>query len=118
MCNHIPRGYEFSRYLAGFPRQLRYIGILAVQAAEVAAYSGYGIGKAARQKMKKWFLLNGIDISGHQASIYQSHELIILVFPYPAYSSLSRPDTALLMAKVALHIAVELFPELGLSNLL
>ena len=52
LCNYSLWGNEFSRYPTGFPGQLRDVCILAVQAAKVAAYGSYGIGEAARQKMK------------------------------------------------------------------
>jgi hypothetical protein len=69
-----------------------------MMAAEVAAYSCNGIGEASRQEMIEGLLLNRIGIGRYQTSIYQGHELIVLVFPDTAYSSLARPYAALLMA--------------------
>jgi hypothetical protein len=110
--------YEFSRNLAGFSGQLRDICVLAMQAAEVAAYGGYGISEAAGQKMIEWLLLNGIGVGRDQTSVYQGHELSVLIFPDAAYSSLARPDAALLVAEAALNIAFQLIPEQGIFNCL
>jgi hypothetical protein len=54
-------------------RKLGDICVLAVQTAEVAAYSGYGVGQAAGKEMKEWLLFNGILIGSNEVSIDQRH---------------------------------------------
>ncbi|VVB71039.1 Uncharacterised protein [uncultured archaeon] len=113
---HLLRRHELPRYSTGLSWHLGDIRILAVQAAEVAARGGYGIGQAAGHKMEEGLLLNGICVSSYEVSVNQGHQLSFLILPNAADSSLARAYAAELVAEAALHIAVQLLPELRLTS--
>jgi hypothetical protein len=60
---------------------LRYVGILAKKAFEIASYRGDGVGTAARQEMKQGFFLDWIRMPGYDLPIDKAHEDPLLVFP-------------------------------------
>jgi hypothetical protein len=80
--HHLFWGNKIAGYFASFSWQLRYIGILAVEAAEIAAHCGYRIGKASRQEMKERFLLDWVNVGSHEVSVGESHKPAILILPH------------------------------------
>ena len=68
--------------------------VLAVEAHEIAARSGNGIGPGAREKVEQGLFLNGIDVFSHDPAVIKAVEGAVLVFPDVAEAPLPRIDFA------------------------
>jgi hypothetical protein len=60
--------------------------VLAMEASEIATYSGYGKRSAAWLKMKKWFFLYRVNILRNEFFIDKCIKCASNVFPHATYS--------------------------------
>lgn len=84
-------------------RRLRYLIVLTVEAAQVAARAGDGEALCARHKSAERLFLYRVDGDGARSSVGQRVELAADVFPTPAASALPFRYQATVGAKVAPH---------------
>jgi hypothetical protein len=88
--------------------------VLAMEAPEVAAHGGNGIGTGPGQEMKERLFLNGIDILGDDPAVYEAVKGAVPVFPYAANPSFARIDFAFMRAQMAMHLlVVQALPKSG-----
>ena len=91
--------------------------VLAVEAHEVAARGGDGIGPGARQEVKQGLFLNGVDVLGNHLAVIEAVEGAVLVLPDVAEPPFARIDLALVGAQIALDLLIRrAFPKPGLVH--
>ena len=76
--------------------------VLAVEAHEVAARGGDGIGAGARQEVEQRLFLNGVDVLGNDSGVIEAVEGAVLVLPDVAEPPFARVNLALVGAQKAL----------------
>ncbi len=84
--------------------------VLTVQAAEVAARTGYGEALGARVKVVERFLLDGVNGQRTRPTIHIANEHTALIAPATADARPALADMAVMRTEQTLHPAVILFP--------
>ena len=96
------------------PGILGNVVVLAVQAHEIAAHRGDGVGAGAGQEVEQRLLLDGVDVLGDDLAVIEAEELAVPVFPHVADAPLVRVDLAFMGAKKAVDLLVlQAFPQSG-----
>ena len=97
--------------------ELGNVVVLAVEAHEVAAGRGDGVGAGPRQEVEQGLFLDGVGVFRHHHAVHQGIEGPGLVFPHVAEPPFARVDLALVGAQVAEHLAFfQLFVKPGLLH--
>ena len=91
--------------------------VLAVEAHEVTARGGDGIGPGARQEVEQGLFLNGVNVLGYNFTIIEAVEGAVLVLPDVAEAPFARIDLASVGAQVAQDLLIfRTFPKPGLVH--
>src|SRR3990172_221811 len=89
---------------AAVSRELRDVGILTVQAPEIAARCCDGIGQAAGEEMEERLLLYGVDVLRNELVVDEAVEHAALVLAHGADAAPSIGNKTAVATQAALHL--------------